>query len=182
MRLRTFLVETYHQQPHRETGVPPHRRWETNDFLPRLPDSLDQLDLLLLTVASHVAGMAFIFKGSAISTPRSRPTSARTSSSATTRATWPSCGSTLAIVPCVGRSTPELAGETIGLKDIIRARNQRRRELRTTLAEREATVEALLRLRRGEELRPEPEPLFPEPEAASSTPPARPRLKSYFNE
>jgi len=77
---------------------------------------------------------------------------------------------------------PELAGETIGLKDIIRARNQRRRELRTTLAEREATVEALLRLRRGEELRSEPEPLFPEPEAASSTPPARPRLKSYFNE
>jgi putative transposase len=77
---------------------------------------------------------------------------------------------------------PELAGETIGLKDIIRARNQRRRELRTRLAEREATVEALLRLRRGEELRPEPEPLFPEPESASSTPPARSRLKSYYNE
>src|SRR2546430_12785195 len=46
---------------------------------------------------------------------------------------------------------PELAGETVALKDIIRARNRRRRELRTTLAEREATVEALLRLRRGEE-------------------------------
>lgn len=40
--------------------------------------------------------------------------------------------------------SPELAGETIALKDIIRARNERRRELRTTLAEREATVEALL--------------------------------------
>src|SRR6266568_1912882 len=75
---------------------------------------------------------------------------------------------------------PELAGETVALKDIIRARNQRRRELRTTLTEREATVEALLRLRRGEE--PDPEPLFPELELASSTPPARPRLKSYFNE
>ena len=77
---------------------------------------------------------------------------------------------------------PELAGETVALKDIIRARNQRRRELRTTLAEREATVEALLRLRRGEELRAEPEPLFAEPESASTTPPVRPRLKSYFNE
>jgi putative transposase len=75
---------------------------------------------------------------------------------------------------------PELAGETVALKDIIRARNQRRRELRTTLAEREATVEALLRRRRGEE--PHPEPLFPEPELASSTSPARARLKSYFNE
>jgi putative transposase len=78
--------------------------------------------------------------------------------------------------------TPELAGETIALKDIIRARNRRRRELRTTLAEREATVEALLRLRRGEELRAEPEPLFPEPDPATTTPPSRPRLKSYFNE
>jgi putative transposase len=75
---------------------------------------------------------------------------------------------------------PELAGETIGLKDIIRARNHRRRELRTTLAEREATVEALLRLRRGEESHPEP--LFPEPKPADSTKPARPRLKSYINE
>ncbi len=61
---------------------------------------------------------------------------------------------------------PELAGETVALKDIIRARNHRRRELRATLAEREATVEALLG----------------EPEPASSAPPARPRLKSYLNE
>ena len=75
---------------------------------------------------------------------------------------------------------PELAGETVVLKDIIRAHNRRRRELRTTLAEREATVEALLRLRRGEDA--QPEPLFPEPDPASATPPARPRLKSYYNE
>ena len=27
-RLRTFLVETYQQQPHSETGVPPQTRWE----------------------------------------------------------------------------------------------------------------------------------------------------------
>jgi len=31
---------------------------------------------------------------------------------------------------------PELAGETIALKDIIRARNAHRRQLRATLAER----------------------------------------------
>ena len=75
---------------------------------------------------------------------------------------------------------PELAGETVAVKDVIRARNRRRRELRTTLAEREATVEALLRLRRGEEA--DAAPLFPEPDPASTTPPARPRLKSYYNE
>ena len=60
---------------------------------------------------------------------------------------------------------PELAGETIALKDIIRARNRRRRELRATLAEREAMVAALLRLRRGGDA--PAEQLFPEPDSAS---------------
>ncbi len=63
-RLRSFLVDTYHQQPHRETGVPPQARWEAGGFLPRLPDSLEQLDLLLLTVAKprrvHQDGIHFL--------------------------------------------------------------------------------------------------------------------------
>src|SRR5439155_3977283 len=37
-RLRTFLVENYHQRAHSETGVPPQARWEGDGFLPRLPD------------------------------------------------------------------------------------------------------------------------------------------------
>src|SRR6266566_2123829 len=61
---------------------------------------------------------------------------------------------------------PELAGETVALKDIMRARNQHRRELRTTLAERQATVEALLGLRRGVE----PELPFGEPESSDTAP------------
>lgn len=76
---------------------------------------------------------------------------------------------------------PELAGETIALKDIIRARNQRRRELRTALADRAATVEALLKLRRGEQ--PNAQLAIPEAEPqASPTPPVRSRLKRYYNE
>src|SRR5438128_7074886 len=51
VRLRTFLVETYQQRVHSEPGVAPALRWEAGGFLPRLPDSADQLDLLLLTVA-----------------------------------------------------------------------------------------------------------------------------------
>ena len=74
---------------------------------------------------------------------------------------------------------PELAGEIVALKDII-ARNRRRHELRKMLTEREATVEALLRLRRGEEARAAP--LFAEAESPSTVTPARPVLKSYFNE
>ena len=87
---------------------------------------------------------------------------------ATTRATWPKCGSTLATASCVERSTLNWPARRSALKDIIRARNRRRRELRTTLAEREATVEALLRLRRGEESRPRA--ALPEPDPASTAP------------
>src|SRR5713101_5284917 len=181
-RLRTFLVDTYHRQPHSETGGPPQTRWEANDFLPRLPESLEQLDLLLLTVAKarrvhqdgiHFQGFRYIdltlaaYVGEDV-TIRYDPRDL-----AELRVYFGDSFLCRAI-------NPELAGETVALKDIIRARNQRRRELRTTLAEREATIEALLRLRRGEE--PDPEQLFPEPELASSTPPERPRLNSYFNE
>ena len=31
-----------------ETKTPPVERWEANGFLPRMPDSLEQLDLLLI--------------------------------------------------------------------------------------------------------------------------------------
>jgi putative transposase len=46
-----FIVAEYNQQPHSETGQPPQARWDATGFLPHLPDSLEQLDLLLLTIA-----------------------------------------------------------------------------------------------------------------------------------
>lgn len=58
-----FLRETYHHRPHGETGQAPQARWEAGGFLPRLPTSLAQLDLLLLTVATprtvHPDGVRF---------------------------------------------------------------------------------------------------------------------------
>ncbi len=51
---------------------------------------------------------------------------------------------------------PELAGETVALRDIKRARDQRRRELREILRDRRKTVEALLDLRRGSQSADEP--------------------------
>jgi putative transposase len=50
MRFRTFVLDVYHARPHSETHVPPQQRWEAGGFLPQMPDSLEQLDLLLLTV------------------------------------------------------------------------------------------------------------------------------------
>ena len=43
----------------------------------------------------------------------------------------------------------ELAGETIPLRDVIRVRNQRRRELSSLLQDRQKVVDALLQLKRN---------------------------------
>lgn len=70
------------------------------------------------------------------------------------------------------------------LDEVLRSRRRRVeyvmiRELRATLAERQATIDALLGFRRGGEQRT----LLPEPEPQSSTPPSdRPRLKRYYSE
>jgi putative transposase len=50
VELKRFLLEDYHRNPHSATGVAPVLRWNAGGFLPRMPDSLEQLDLLLLTV------------------------------------------------------------------------------------------------------------------------------------
>ena len=69
----------------------------------------------------------------------------------------------------------ELAGETAPLRDIVRVRNSRRRELRRTLINRQKTVDVLLQLKKG--------PTLDKPSAssASESQPAT-RIKRYRNE
>jgi putative transposase len=43
-----FLHDRYHCHPHRATGQSPLQRWQAEGFLPMLPESRQQLDLLLL--------------------------------------------------------------------------------------------------------------------------------------
>ncbi len=69
---------------------------------------------------------------------------------------------------------PELAGEIVSLKEIVSARNRRRREPGAELRDRQATVEELLTLRRHE---PRPEENEPEPRR-----PEKHRLKRYIHE
>ena len=47
----SFIVDQYHHRQHGTTGQAPIKKWTGNSFLPQLPNSLEQLDLLLLTVA-----------------------------------------------------------------------------------------------------------------------------------
>ena len=174
-RFREFLRE-YHERPHSETKAPPGERWRRDGFLPCMPDSLEQLDLLLLTVARtrivqpdgvRFQGMRYIdpvlaaYVGETVILrydPRD-----------------------VAEVRLFHREKflcravcPELAGQTIALRDIRNARNQRRRELTQTLKDRRATVDALLDLRRGE--------VSPSSDADATAVPRAPPLKRYLND
>jgi putative transposase len=174
-RLHRFLVEGYQQRVHRETGLAPQARWEAGGFLPRLPESAAQLDLLLLTVAKarrvqqdgiHFQGFRYLdltlaaYVGEWV-TIRYDP-------------------GDLAELRVYHRDRflcraicPELAGTTIALKDLVRARNARRRELQGGITERAKLVDLLLGVQADA-------PTPPPPEEAA--PPLPPRLKRYHNE
>jgi putative transposase len=70
----------------------------------------------------------------------------------------------------------DLAGETVPLRAIIRARNRRRRELRAVLKDRQQAVETLLEIKRGEITEIE------NAKPPSPAKPAAPALKRYRNE
>jgi putative transposase len=58
-----WLLSQYMNQIHSETGMTPKAKWESTDLIPRLPESIDQLDLLLCTEATtrkvHRDGIRF---------------------------------------------------------------------------------------------------------------------------
>lgn len=47
------FVMTYNERPHRELGMSPKNVWTGEGWLPRMPDSLEQLDGLLLAVPKN---------------------------------------------------------------------------------------------------------------------------------
>jgi putative transposase len=76
---------------------------------------------------------------------------------------------------------PELAGATVPLREILRARNRRRRELRGVLSSRHNAVETLLGLKRGNIM--EKDDASPAPaEQSAARKQSAPALKRYRNE
>src|SRR6266568_4616002 len=67
----------------------------------------------------------------------------------------------------------ELADQTVSLKEIVRARKERRTQVRQGLSERLAVVERYIGVHQSEPPAPPPDP---------QPPSAPPRLKRYFNE
>lgn len=172
-RWHTFLLEDYHQRLHSETGQAPQARWEAGGWLPHLPESLEQLDLLLLTVAKsrrvHQDGIRFQglryldltlagYVGEDV-TIRYDPRDM-----AEIRVYHQEQFVCRAVCQ-------EIAEQTLSLKEIIAARRQRRKELREQLSSREAAVRLLLEVHQSP----------PQPPAEPAEPPT-PRLKRYYNE
>lgn len=177
---RTFLLDVYHRRECSETKTPPVERW-ANGFLPRMPDSLEQLDLLLIQVAKarqvrvdgiHFQSLRYI---------------------STTLAAYVGETVTLRFDPrdmaeirvfhenkfLCRAVCAELAGATAPLREILRARNRQRRELRGVLRDRQTAIDTLLDLKRGEVTEKEDAPPATDKPAAKRSAPA---LKRYRNE
>lgn len=141
-----FLINEYHQKIHSAIGVPPIERWMGKSFLPQLPESLEQLDLLLLTVVKprkvrrdgiHFQNFSFI-----------EPTLAAYVGEQVTIRYDPR---DLAEIRVYHNSTflcraicQELAGKSVSLKEVIKARQRRKRELRKTISERKSLMDTIL--------------------------------------
>jgi len=177
-RFLTWLLEDYHHRVHEEIKCQPAERWEAGGFVPRLPKSLEQLDLLLLTVAKtrRVQQDGIRFQGYRYMDP--------------TLAGYVKEDVVIRYDPAdlaeirvfyqdrfVCRAIcQELAGQTVSLKEIEQARVQRRKQVQAGLSTRAAIVEQFLAAHQEEPLNPQmgaKEPV----EAAG-----RPRLKRYINE
>lgn len=175
--MTTFLLDEYHQRIHSETGCSPQARWEAGGFLPQLPESLDQLDLLLLTVAKQrcVRRDGIYFH----SLRYLDPTLAAYVGESVVVRYDPRDLAEIRVFHndrFICRAIcQELASQSVGLKEITAARKQRLRELRGHLKSRTRFVDILLDAH--------------QPVASPVPPPAKsefdarlPRLKRYLHD
>lgn len=136
--LGAHLVGTYNGRVHVEIGQSPHVAWLGDGWLPRMPESLEDLDLLLIRVAKertvHRDGIHFQgirYMDSTLAAYVEEPVTIRYDPR------------DLGEVRVFHRNrflcraiSPEYAGQTITLKDIQTARSAHRRALRGQINER----------------------------------------------
>lgn len=168
-----FITGTYHARIHGEIGETPLDAWRGEGFLPRLPDSLEDLDLLLILHAEprRVRRDGVRFQGLRYVAP----TLAGFVSETVIVRYDPRDLSEIRLFHRDGflcrAVSEEHAGEVVTLKDIQAARRAHRRSLRTAINERVARVADFL---------PRPDqPAKQAPPARAAAATARPRLRLY---
>lgn len=176
-RFHEFLLTNYHHRIHSVTGTSPLTRWEAGGFLPQMPESVEQLDLLLLTVAKtrkvrqdgiHFQGLRYLDLTLAAYVGEDVTIRYDPRDMAELRVFYQEKFICRALCQ-------ELVGETLGIREIISARNRRRRGLREELATRNRVVNSLTAAHRGESAVEEPSP--PDEGAPRSS-----KLRRYFND
>lgn len=144
--IKEFFIEKFNRRIHAETNMEPQERWEKGSFIPRLPQSLEQLDLLLLTEAKsrkiHPDGIHFQ-KFKYIDTTLAAYVGEEVTIRYDPR--------DMAEIKVYYRNSflcravsQILARDTISLKEIIRARNARKKQLRGAIKCRSEMVDLLL--------------------------------------
>ena len=177
-RFKDFLLAEYHQRVQKDLKSAPQDRWEIDSFLPQMPESLEQLDLLLLTVATtrrvrrdgiHFQRLRYLDLSLAAYIGEDVVIRYDPRDMAEIRVYYNNAFLCRAVCQ-------ELADQTISLQEIIRARNRRRRALRGTIKERSTLIQTYLEVH-------EDVPTVTEPENEPETPePSKKRLKRYYNE
>ncbi len=178
--LGEFIVKVYNHRVHGETGEPPQARWEAGGFLPHLPESPEQLDLLLLTVAKprkvhpdgiHFQGLRYLDPVLAAYVGESVTIRYDPRDLAEIRVFHRDRFLTRAICP-------DLAAATVSLKEITAARTARRRELRRQIGERASVVDRLIAVHAPPPADPPAKAIAP----AEDQPEPQPKLKRYREE
>jgi len=140
--ITAYITQTYHARAHSATNETPLDSWRGKGFLPRLPENLEELDLLLVMHAEprtvrrdgiHFQGLRY-----------NHPTMASYVGDDVTIRYDPRDLSEIRVFHrnnflCRAVSE-EHAGEVVTLKDIQAARRAHRRSLRTTINERISRV------------------------------------------
>ena len=105
---KSFLLHTYHCRPNKTDELSPVQRWERGGFLPRMPDSLESLDLLLVHEAKErkVRPDGIHFHRLRYLSPVLAAYVASRSPSVTTLATLAKSGSFIETSSYAGRSQP----------------------------------------------------------------------------
>jgi putative transposase len=174
-----FIISTYNTRVHGEIGASPLAAWCGEGWLPRMPESLEELDTLLVMVAKprvvHRDGIQF--EGLRFFDPT---LSAYVGEPVTIRYDPRDVGE----IRIFHRNaflcravSPEHAGQNITLKDVQAARVAYRRRLANEIREKTARVVDYLPAMRRTEL-----PTPPVPKPALEPAPKRQRLRTYFED
>jgi putative transposase len=143
--LETFIVTEYNQRRHSSTSESPVQRWAASAFIPRMPAHPEDLDLLLLTVAT---GRKVQRDGIQFASTRyvSSVLAAYVGEHVTVRYDPRDIGEIRVYFNdafLCRAIAPELAAEAISLEQLRGARTHRRRELKQQLRERRSLADAL---------------------------------------